>query len=205
MLEEFSELPTHSNNNALLEQAALMSRRVSTVSESSTVSVEDDNGEERSNDEVLAQKSEEKKGSTFGWFSWFRSKPTKEISIPTRNPQTAKSSTQAESPPRPSDKILPPPPTSGYLAPDNTMNLSSRGIKESEDRQKINSSSVLPEIRGQQESMGIYPNASVSGSQMSQPTGVVPLYNPSQFLQDASRSSNPPRRPPRGRYPLPPR
>lgn len=41
-------------------QAPLMSRRVSTVSESSAVSV-DDNGEEGSNDEALAQKSEEKK------------------------------------------------------------------------------------------------------------------------------------------------
>lgn len=41
-------------------QAALMSRRVSTVSETSTVSVED-NGEERFNDEAPVQKSEEKK------------------------------------------------------------------------------------------------------------------------------------------------
>ncbi|XP_072275842.1 protein transport protein Sec16B isoform X2 [Pyxicephalus adspersus] len=64
-LEELSESPTHSSSNALIMQAALMSRRVSTVSESSTVSVEEDNGEERSSDECPVQKSEEKK--TRGW------------------------------------------------------------------------------------------------------------------------------------------
>ncbi|XP_018430599.1 PREDICTED: protein transport protein Sec16B [Nanorana parkeri] len=202
-LEEFSESPTHSSNNALIMQDALMFRRVSTVSEASTISVEDDNGEERSNDEALEQKPEEKKGSTFGWFSWFRSGPTKEIQVPPRNPQTTNSSYQADSPPRDGNTF--PPPTSGYLPQDNPMNPSSQGKKESEDRQKINSGSVLPDIRGQQENMGIYPNASVTGSHMSQLPGAVPLYNPSQFLQNKSQGSNLPSRLQRVRYSLPPR
>ncbi|XP_068095749.1 protein transport protein Sec16B isoform X2 [Hyperolius riggenbachi] len=220
--------PQSSSNNDPMLLDALMNRRVSSVSDTSTVSVEDDEGEERSGDEASALKSEEKKGSTFRWFNWFRSKPAKETSVLPRNSQVSKPSSQAEALPRSSDKTHPPPlPSSGYLTTEGSKNLSTRakgmgevgqrclkrvelevtlpGIQESEDRQKINSSSVLPEIGGQQENKDIYGNTSVSGNHTNQPPGAVPMFNPSQFLQDTGRSINQPRGLHRGRYPQPPR
>ncbi|XP_075038308.1 protein transport protein Sec16B isoform X2 [Mixophyes fleayi] len=203
-LDEFSEFTSQSSSfgdNALLMHDGLMLRRVSAVSETSTVSVEEDNGEE-SADEVPPRKPDLKKGSASGWFSWLRSKIAKETAMPLSDPQLpAKSSFQADPPPRPNDKLLPP---SGYQPPE-TSNSFSRGNKESEAVQKINSSSVLPEIQGQQENTAIYPNASAPGSQMNQPAGAIPLYNPSQFFQDARRITNKPSHLARGRYPLPPR
>ncbi|XP_063795788.1 protein transport protein Sec16B isoform X2 [Pseudophryne corroboree] len=206
-IDDFSETPSLSSSlgdNALMMQAAFMSRRVSAVSQTSTVSMEDDDREDRSRDEAPPGKSDLKKGSTFGWFNWFRSKPAKEAETPVSDPQIpAESSSQTEPPQRPSDKFGPPLlPPSGSLPPETSHSFF-RGITETEDLPKINNSSVLPKIQGQQENMGVYPNVSVS--QMTPPAGAIPLYNPSQFFQETGRSISKPSHLARGRYPLQPR
>ncbi|XP_075689203.1 protein transport protein Sec16B isoform X2 [Rhinoderma darwinii] len=206
ILEEISDSHSPSSsfsNNALMMKYALMSRRISTVSETSTVSMDDDDGEDRSGDETPTQKTEEKKGSSFGWFNWFRSKPAKET-VPPR---------EAGVPPKPSSPIKPPvglnkfqplPQPVSYNQPSEVTrsNPFFTGIKETEDLQKINSSSVSSEIRGHQENKGTYLDVSVPGSQTNQPTGDIPFYNPSEFLQETGQATNKPSRPPRGRYPL---
>ncbi|XP_056387960.1 protein transport protein Sec16B isoform X2 [Hyla sarda] len=178
-LEEISDSPSPSSsfsNNALMMKQALMSRRVSTVSETSTVSMDDDDSETRSSDDAQAHKVEENKGSSFGWFNWFRSKPRKETVVPPR--EASKSSSQTK-PPVGLDTFQPPPtPSSYYQPPEATSNSFYTGIKETEDPQKISSSSVSSEIQGQQRSMETYPN--IAESQINQPTGPIPLYNPSQ-------------------------
>ncbi|KAM3915058.1 protein transport protein Sec16B [Leptodactylus fuscus] len=199
-LEEVSDSPSPSSsfsNNALMMKHVLMSRRVSTVSETSTVSMEDDDDvEDRSGDETPVHKSEDK-GSSFGWFSWFRSKPAKETTVPPRDTQIPpKSSSKA---PVEYDNFQQPPPPA-YQPPAATSHSFHTGIKEAEDLQKISSSSVSSEIQGQRETMGTFPN--VPGSQINQPTGVIPLYNPTQFIQDTSQVTNKSSRPPRGRYPF---
>lgn len=202
-LEEISDSPSLSSsfsNNALMMKHALVSRRVSTVSQTSTVSMDDDDGEDRSGDEAPAHKVEEKKGSSFGWFSWFRSKPAKEPAVPPREGQVPPKSSSQTQPTEGLNKYQPPPPQTYYQPPEATSNSFYTGIKETEDPQKISSGTVSSEIRGQPESMGTYPN--VPGSQTNQPTGTIPLYNPSQFFQDTSQATNKPSRPSRGRYPL---
>uniref|UniRef100_A0A8C5Q7J5 SEC16 homolog B, endoplasmic reticulum export factor n=1 Tax=Leptobrachium leishanense TaxID=445787 RepID=A0A8C5Q7J5_9ANUR len=81
-------------------------RRASTMSEASTVSVEEDddgNGAQEDNPE----KEERKKASSFGWFSWFRSKPTKEVAQPS----------ERTSPPPQKEELPPPPPSSTLSYP----------------------------------------------------------------------------------------
>ncbi|XP_040264643.1 protein transport protein Sec16B-like isoform X2 [Bufo bufo] len=177
-LEEISDSPSPSSsfsNNALMMKNALMSRRVSTVSETSTISVgDDDNDEDRSGDEAPVHKTEEKKGSSSGWFSWFRSKPAKETAVPPREAKVPpKSQTH---PPVGHDQFRPPP--SSYQLPASTSEARYAGIKETEEPQKIGSFSVSSEFGVQQESMGTYPN--VPGGPMNQPTAAIPFYNPAQ-------------------------
>ncbi|XP_069593893.1 protein transport protein Sec16B isoform X1 [Ranitomeya imitator] len=201
-LDEISDSPSPSSsfgNNALMMKNML--RRVSTVSEASTVSMDDDEGEDRSSDEAQAHKAEEKKGSSFGWFNWFRSKPAKDTTVPPREAQVPPKSSYLTQPPVGHSKFQPPPPlTSTYQLPKATSSSLYTGIKETEDLQKMRRSSVSSENQGQQESMVTYPN--VPGNQMNQPTGAIPLYNPLKFSQDAGPATNRMVRPPRGRYPL---
>ncbi|XP_066453580.1 protein transport protein Sec16B isoform X2 [Eleutherodactylus coqui] len=205
-LEEISDSPSPSSslsNNALMMKHAPISRRVSSVSESSTVSMDDDDDddeEDGSSDEAPANKTEEK-GSSFGWFSWLRSKPAKEKAVPPKEAQVPpKSSSQTQPPVGLSKSQLPPPPASSYQPPQATSTSYYTGIKETEDLEKISSCSVSSETRGQQENMGTY--STVSGSLTNQPTGAIPLYNPSQFFQYTGQATNKPSHPLRGHYPL---
>ncbi|KAG8555410.1 hypothetical protein GDO81_017699 [Engystomops pustulosus] len=201
-LEEISDSPSLSSsfsNNALMMKHALALRRVSTVSETSTVSMdaEDDDDEDRSGDEVPSHKSGEQKASSFGWFSWFRSKPAKDTAVPPQGAKVlTKSLPQTEPPVGPNKFQPPPPPTLSHQPPETTNNLF---YTETEDLQEISNSSVAPEIGGQKENMGSFPNVS---SQTNQPSGAVPLFNPAQFMQDPGQATNKSGRPPRGRYPL---
>ncbi|XP_073427397.1 protein transport protein Sec16B isoform X2 [Dendrobates tinctorius] len=203
-LDEISDSPSPSSsfsNNALMMKNML--RRVSTVSEASTVSMDDDDGEDRSSDEAQAHKAEDKKGSSFGWFSWFRSKPAKDTAVPPKEAQVPPKPSSLTQPPVALNKFQPPPPSiSSYQLPKATSDslYTGTGIKETEDLQKMRRSSVSSENQGQQESTVTYPN--VPGNQMNQPTGAIPLYNPLKFSQDVGPATNRTARPPRGRYPL---
>ncbi|CAH2311283.1 Hypothetical predicted protein [Pelobates cultripes] len=195
-----------SANNPSL-QPPLTSRRVRTISETSTVSVdEDDDDEERTQEnEPQREPHEQKKGSTFGWFGWFRSKPAKDVAKPSESTD-----------PTPQKDKLPPPPPSAVsfppmsqvtsdIPPKNQTNtfFTNTGFKEIEDPLNNNSSSVLSDIQGQTENMVTHAGLTVPGVQTSSPGGNVPLYNPSQF-SETGRITNRPSRPPRGRYPLRP-
>ncbi|KAM8930605.1 protein transport protein Sec16B [Pelodytes ibericus] len=174
-------------------------RRVRTVSETSTVSVDEDDKEERSEEEVPAnEEHERKKGSAFGWLGWFRSKPAKDVEPPQPMEHELQNedsqSTQASA-----DLYLP---MSSPKTPNNPLSTNT-GIKENEDPSNNNRSSVLSDIQGHPENRVTHPNCTlpVPGGQTSAPGGVVPLYNPSQFLE-TSRITNKPSRPARGRYPV---
>ncbi|KAG9460277.1 hypothetical protein GDO78_022920, partial [Eleutherodactylus coqui] len=60
-------------------------------------------------------------GSSFGWFSWLRSKPAKEKAVPPKEAQVPpKSSSQTQPPVGLSKSQLPPPPASSFQPPQAT-------------------------------------------------------------------------------------
>ncbi|XP_069837816.1 protein transport protein Sec16B isoform X2 [Dendropsophus ebraccatus] len=173
--EDRGGLEEMANNAGVME--ALMSRRVSTVSEASTVSMDDDDGDEdRSGDE--AHEAGEDKGSSFRWFSWFRSKPAKETAAPPRDVPKPFPQIKALMGRNP---LQPPAPRPSYQRPpEASANSAYTGIKGAEDQQQI--SHVSPESRGQQERKGPDPN--VPGSQTNPLS--VPLYDPAQVMSPPS-------------------
>ncbi|KAM4642733.1 protein transport protein Sec16B [Discoglossus pictus] len=208
---------TSYGNSSLPIQPPHITRRIRTVSETSTVSVEEEDEEEEDEEEreeeepTERETNESKKGSSFGWFGWFRSKPSKDTTTSqeeiskVKDPSSQKESSPPLTPTADGELSSHPPPPPSYLPPPTQTNPFSRsaGIKEP---QKNKSISVLPEIRGQPENPVPHPNysTSVHSGQERPSTGVVPLYNPSQFSSDASRIMNKSLRPPRGRYPVQP-
>ncbi|OCT85082.1 protein transport protein Sec16B [Xenopus laevis] len=171
------------------------SGRIRTVSESSTVSMEEDNGEEQTEDQAVSKESiDRKKGSSFGWFGWFRSKPSKESAIPAKVSETK----PEVSPNAASLSALQPPLTKSNLFSRGT------GLKGIEEPQNNNSNSVLSENQGHLENMMSQTHpSSVPEWQTNQPSGAVPLYNPWQFPLDRQTVNNPKRLIQR-RYPVQP-
>eukprot|EP00079_Xenopus_tropicalis_P015913 XP_004914083.1 PREDICTED: protein transport protein Sec16B isoform X1 [Xenopus tropicalis] len=181
-------------------QCPSLSRRIRTVSESSTVSMEEDGGEEQTEDQAVSKEPNDiKKGSSFGWFGWFRSKPSKQTAIPAEVPET-----KPEMSPNAVNLSTSHPPQ--YMPPNTKRNLYSRGtdIKAIEEPQNNNSTSVLSENQGHLENM-MSPThfSSVADWQTNQPAGAVPMYNPLQFPSDGKTVSNP-NCLIRGRYPVQP-
>ncbi|KAM4722912.1 protein transport protein Sec16B [Rhinophrynus dorsalis] len=191
------------DKSAQAEQPTSLSKRIRTVSESSTVSMEEDDEEEGTEEEAPAKESKEiKKASGSGWFGWFWSKPAKETVTPQVEPPKLTNlppQSETSSIPRAAgdSSSHPPPPPPCCLPPNTQNNPFSRntGIKDFEELQNNNGTLVT----------NSNPSLSVSGCQTNQPAGYIPLYNPSQFSSDASRVMNRPSRPPRGRYPVQPR
>uniref|UniRef100_A0A8C8RCU6 Protein transport protein sec16 n=1 Tax=Pelusios castaneus TaxID=367368 RepID=A0A8C8RCU6_9SAUR len=110
------------------EQQRVLNARARTVSESSTISMEEDalqgSGEGGAEERLSTEgaEREEAKGSGFGWFSWFRSKPSKNVA-PARDvsspaPASAAPGYQEKAAPA----SLPPSPTAAGASP-STSNL----------------------------------------------------------------------------------
>ncbi|KAG8436832.1 hypothetical protein GDO86_007786 [Hymenochirus boettgeri] len=187
--------------HTLYLQCLSTSRRIRTVSESSTVSMEEDDEEEQTEDRAAAKKPNEiKKGSSFGWFGWFHSKRSKETPAlglePEKRPESNQQhSTQGEHlkslSPNPGlyEESIPAPHPS--LPPQIVYNDSREnpffrqaGIKEIEEKHNNNSDLVLPEIQGHLEDKVDASDSSlcVSDYHSNQPVGTIPLYNPAQVI-----------------------
>ncbi|XP_053325469.1 protein transport protein Sec16B isoform X2 [Spea bombifrons] len=192
----------------VLPQPPFASGRVRTVSETSTVSMDDEEEEDGGEKETSDDKSyEAKKGSSFGWFGWFRSKPAKNAEPPKSTDTTHQElipPMQANAASETLSYSSSPPPA--YPRANTQINPFSKnaGGKEIEEPQNNNSSSVLPDTQGQQENMVRQPNSAmlVPGDQTGRPGGAVPMYNPSQFSGTGHVMNKPSRL--QGRYPVQP-
>ncbi|XP_054690397.1 protein transport protein Sec16B isoform X2 [Grus americana] len=178
--------------------------RARTISESSTVSLEDDSrpslesaAEDAAEEPAPAEavKPSEDKSSGFRWFGWFRSKPTKETS-----PKAA-SETASDSPsPGPQERVSPSPPDTPLEA--GTSPLARSPSINPGGMQGENTFPVTPlsiEMKGSWES------GEQTGSHESPPpVGTVPLFNPVQVSQLAAPARpNQPRLLSQRRYPNP--
>uniref|UniRef100_A0A452H5A8 Protein transport protein sec16 n=1 Tax=Gopherus agassizii TaxID=38772 RepID=A0A452H5A8_9SAUR len=211
----------------VLEQQSVLNARARTVSESSTISMEEDTRRppESTGKGVAVERPstegaerEEAKGSGFGWFSWFRSKPLKEVT-PSRDvsspaPGSAALGSQEKDAPAPLPS--PPPPATGAsssshpprLLPASPSPLSrssamneAKGLQDPDGRE----SAVLPGAGGQDDSHG---SLSGPGGLLLAPSrGQVPLFNPAQVPQLSTAASlglGQPKRLSQRRYPAQP-
>ncbi|XP_074733109.1 protein transport protein Sec16B [Strix uralensis] len=182
--------------------------RARTISESSTISLEDDSrpsSESAAEDtaEELAPaeavKPGEDKSSGFRWFGWFRSKPTKETS------PKAVSETAPDSPTLGlQDRTSPSPPDAPLTA--GTSPLAQPPSRNPGGLQGENTFPVTPvsiEMKGSWDADGGESAGEQTGSHNSPPpVGTVPLFNPVQVSQLAAASRpNQPRLLSQRRYP----
>ncbi|KAM6080857.1 protein transport protein Sec16B-like [Theristicus caerulescens] len=192
--------------------------RARTISECSTVSLEDDSrpSSESTDEDAVeepapaeAVKPGEDKSSRFRWFGWFRSKPTKETS-----PKAA-SETAPDSPMLgPQERTSPSPPEAPLVAGTSPLDQPPSG--DAGGMQGENTFPVGPvsiEMKGSWDADGgesageqflsLHPFQ--TGSHKSPPpVGTVPLFNPLQVSQLAAASRpNPPRLLSQRRYPNP--
>ncbi|KAM9620012.1 protein transport protein Sec16B-like [Morphnus guianensis] len=184
--------------------------RARTISESSTVSLEDDSrpsSESTAEDTIEepapeeAVKLGEDKSSGFRWFGWFRSKPTKETSpkagsetgpdCPTPGPQERMSPSPHEAPPVAGTSPLAQPPSRNPagMQGENTFPVTPASI----------------EMKGSWDAGGGESAGEQTGSHESPPSvGTVPLFNPVQVSQLATAARpNQPRLLSQRRYPNP--
>ncbi|KAM6305715.1 protein transport protein Sec16B-like [Aegotheles albertisi] len=168
--------------------------RARTISETSTVSLEDDSRpssrstNEDADEEPAPAEVGEVKGSGFRWFGWFRSKPTKETS------SKAVSETTPDSPtPELQERTSPSPPDVPLA--DGTSPLA----------QPPSRHPASAEVRGWWGADGGEPAGEQTSSyQPPPPMGTVPLFNPAQVSQLAAASRpNQPRLLSQRRYPNP--
>ncbi|XP_032851442.2 protein transport protein Sec16B [Tyto alba] len=186
-----------------------LTARPRTISESSTVSLEDDSrpssesaGEDTAEEPARAEAvkpGEDKTG--FRWFGWFRSKPTKETS------PKAVSETAPDSPrPGPQEWMLPSPPSAPLTA--GTSPSAQHPSRNSGGMQSENTFRVTPvsfEVKSSWDADGGEAAGEQTGSpEYPPPVGTVPLFNPVQMSQLAAASRpNQPRLLSRRRYPNP--
>uniref|UniRef100_A0A8C4VHT6 Protein transport protein sec16 n=1 Tax=Falco tinnunculus TaxID=100819 RepID=A0A8C4VHT6_FALTI len=166
-----------------------LTARTRTVSESSTVSLEDDSqpsSESTAEDtaEELAPaeaaKLDEDKSSGFRWFGWFRSKPTRETS------SKATCETAPDSPPPgPQDQMSPSP-------SDAPLTAGTSPSAQSPSRTPGGTHSVTPVSVGMKGSWEMDGGESVGEQtgchESSPPVRTIPLFNPAQVSQLAAAS-----------------
>ncbi|KAM6128759.1 protein transport protein Sec16B-like [Phoenicopterus ruber ruber] len=185
--------------------------RARTISESSTVSLEDDS--QPSSDSAVEDTAEEPapaeavkpgkdKSSGFRWFGWFRSKPTKETS-----PKAA-SETAPDSPmPGPQERMSPSPPDAPLAAGTSPLPQPPSGNPGgNEDENTFPVTPVSIEMKGSWAAGGGESAGEQTGSHESPPpVGTVPLFNPVQVSQLTAAASRPnqPRLLSQRRYPNP--
>ncbi|XP_078498166.1 protein transport protein Sec16B [Lissotriton helveticus] len=196
--------------NAHMQQHVPVSR-VRTVSECSTISVDEDGTppQDRDTTETTEQSdktqdgnqelAENKKASGSGWFSWFRSKSTKEEAAPLPkamptgdstpefdpNPTAAQGVTSPLPPPPAADKMNSAPPPSSALLSQSARNPFSRtaGNKPSSEGRDSRTSPLSPMDRQ-------LDPAVTSGCLPPPSAGSVPLYNPSQVSSVVGSTHN---------------
>ncbi|KAM6199871.1 protein transport protein Sec16B-like [Sarcoramphus papa] len=165
-----------------------------TISESSTVSLEDDSrpSSESATEDAAeepapaeAVKPGEDKSSGFRWFGWFWSKPTRETS-----PKAA-SETAPDSPmPEPQERMSPSPPDAPLAA--GTSLLAQPPSINPGGMQGENTFAVTPvsiEMKGSWDADGGQSAGEQTGSyKPPPPVGTVPLFNPAQVSQLAAAS-----------------
>ncbi|KFO14717.1 Protein transport protein Sec16B, partial [Balearica regulorum gibbericeps] len=135
--------------------------RARTISESSTVSLEDDS---RPSSESAAEDAGEEAGSGFRWFGWFRSKPTKETS-----PKAA-SETASDSP-SPGPQVG----SESLSCPQLTPRVTAMGTGGMQGENTFPVTPLSVEMKGSWESHESPPLV-----------GTVPLFNPVQMSQLAA-------------------
>ncbi|XP_027550583.1 protein transport protein Sec16B-like isoform X2 [Neopelma chrysocephalum] len=172
------------------EQEELQTR-TRTVSETSTVSLDDSHPSSESEDAAQeeVEKPDEDKSSGFRWFGWFRSKPTKETS-PKAASETDSDSPTLEQQERTSPSLPDAPLTAGTnpLAQPLSRNPGGTQVQDT-----FGFSPVSLEVTGSQDGDG----GQSAGQQPFQagypgplpplpPLGTIPLYNPAQVSQFAA-------------------
>nr|XP_033710589.1 protein transport protein Sec16B isoform X3 [Tursiops truncatus] len=196
--------------------------RPRTISESSAVSVKEDDGEssneaeKKKSSENTAQRGklgdakENTKGLGFGWLSWFRPKPAGDAppsgdEDASDSPDSEQEAPRASAPPGPSPGLSPTPPPAPQSLPDagafsrDTGGSEARGSASGAGRAEGTGNGGL--LGPQGVSSGLYFNPGVL---LPPPTlkGAVPLYNPSQVPQlSMATSLNRPNRLAQRRYP----
>ncbi|XP_067388672.1 protein transport protein Sec16B isoform X2 [Emydura macquarii macquarii] len=199
--------------------------RTRTISESSTISMEGDalrapegagEGAAAERPSMEGAEREEAKGSGYGWFSWFRSKPSKNVA-PSRDvsgpaPASAELGSQENAAPAP----LPPPPPAAGASP-STSDPAPRLLPAASN--PFSRSPAANEVKGWQGPNGresaAFPEAGGQDDSLSGPGGLlpaprgrqVPLFNPAQVPQlynVASLGLGQPKRLSQRRYPTQP-
>ncbi|XP_019355856.1 protein transport protein Sec16B isoform X3 [Alligator mississippiensis] len=192
-------LPFDVQKNITEEQQSMSRARIRTVSECSTVSVEDDahqlpgqagEGATKEQSSTEGAKQEETKGSGFGWFSWFRSKPDKDVASSRDQSETAPDSTALESQEQTlSSSPLCATPTAGTSPSSHAPASGSAPVFRSSasneptattgpDGRKL---AAFPEVGGQNDSYG--PLSGPGGLLPPPGEGTVPLFNPGHIPQ----------------------
>ncbi|XP_027759073.1 protein transport protein Sec16B-like [Empidonax traillii] len=191
------------------EQQEELPARTRTVSETSTVSLDDSrpSSEGEGTAEEEAGKPDEDKSSGFRWFGWFRSKPTKETS-----PKAASETDSDSSTSEPQGQTSPSPPDAPVTAGTNPLAQPlSRNPGGMQVQNTFGFSPVSLEVTGSQDRDG----GQSAGQQPFQtgypgplpplpPLGTIPLYNPAQVSQLAATARpSQPRLLSQRRYPNP--
>ncbi|XP_025070561.1 protein transport protein Sec16B isoform X4 [Alligator sinensis] len=213
-------LPFDVQKNITEEQQSMSRARIRTVSECSTVSVEDDahqlpgqagEGATKEQSSTEGAKQEETKGSGFGWFSWFRSKPDKDVASSRDRSETAPDSTVLESQEQTlSSSPLCATPTAGTSPSSHAPASGSVPVFRSSasneptattgpDGRKL---AAFPEVGGQNDSYG--PLSGPGGCLPPPGEGLVPLFNPGhipQLFSAVSPGLSQPKRLSQRRYP----
>ncbi|XP_025070559.1 protein transport protein Sec16B isoform X2 [Alligator sinensis] len=204
----------------ITEEQSMSRARIRTVSECSTVSVEDDahqlpgqagEGATKEQSSTEGAKQEETKGSGFGWFSWFRSKPDKDVASSRDRSETAPDSTVLESQEQTlSSSPLCATPTAGTSPSSHAPASGSVPVFRSSasneptattgpDGRKL---AAFPEVGGQNDSYG--PLSGPGGCLPPPGEGLVPLFNPGhipQLFSAVSPGLSQPKRLSQRRYP----
>ncbi|XP_044530826.1 protein transport protein Sec16B [Gracilinanus agilis] len=190
--------------------------RVRGISETSTISLDEEKEDSSDDDEKKADEDNVKgkkesgkseKGSGFGWFGWFRSKPAKNVEPSgeedsSDSPDSEESSAEAQAP---LASATPSGPSNSFFLPQPDANTFSRSLGKydfmmvfSERRGSMTNKS-LPGMEAAPHELHFNP-----GGLPPPPTlgNAIPLYNPSQVPQlSITTSTNRPNRLAQRRYP----